>query len=252
MGMKKMIAAAAAAVLALSLTACSNFKTDKDEYYGGVCIDGYTGTNNEIVTIPSEVGGKTVTSIYMSAFEGHSEIQTIEIPGSVKMVYGLAKGCTNFTEFKVSNDNDQLRSVDGILYDLFNGSIGACEVCPIGKKGDVVILNGVSSIYDSAFENCTGVTSVAIPNDLFSVGQKAFKGCSGLKAITFGDKYSTGIAIEYAAFADCTGLTEVTLPDKARVRRNAFTGCENINVTYKGNTYDYDHINDLYNLFDQS
>lgn len=52
------------------------------------------------------------------------------------------------------------------------------------------------------------------------------------------------------AFNDCKGLTSVTIPDSVTeigvYGYHVFYGCENIQATYKGKTYDYEHIYDLY------
>ena len=41
----------------------------------------------------------------------------------------------------------------------------------------------VTSINQSAFYGCTGLTSVEIPNSVTSIGSNAFRGCSGLTSI---------------------------------------------------------------------
>lgn len=49
------------------------------------------------------------------------------------------------------------------------------------------------------------------------------------------------------AFYNCKSVTSITIPDQAAdFESNIFDGCENIKVTYKGKTYDYEHIDDLY------
>ena len=61
--------------------------------------------------------------------------------------------------------------------------------------GDIVIpesvtYNGttysVTSIGNSAFEDCSGLTSVTIPNSVTSIGYSAFSNCSGLESVTIG------------------------------------------------------------------
>jgi len=38
-------------------------------------------------------------------------------------------------------------------------------------------------IGESAFQNCTGLTSITLPASIFSIGDLAFQNCSGLKEI---------------------------------------------------------------------
>jgi uncharacterized repeat protein (TIGR02543 family) len=47
-----------------------------------------------------------------------------------------------------------------------------------------VIVDGVTSIGNWAFEYCTGLTSITIPNSVTSIGESAFYDCTGLTSIT--------------------------------------------------------------------
>ncbi|MDE6051459.1 MAG: leucine-rich repeat domain-containing protein, partial [Paramuribaculum sp.] len=49
----------------------------------------------------------------------------------------------------------------------------------------VTIPNSVTSIERNAFEGCSGLTSVTIPNSVTSIGYEAFKGCSGLTVVEY-------------------------------------------------------------------
>ena len=64
----------------------------------------------------------------------------------------------------------------------------------------------MKSIGQSAFEGCSGLTSVTIPNSVTSIGDEAFWGCSGLTSVTIGNGV-TSIGSE--AFRDCPELLDV-------------------------------------------
>ena len=49
-----------------------------------------------------------------------------------------------------------------------------------------IIESGVTSIGSHAFYNCSGLTSVTIPNSVKSIGEYAFQGCSGLTSVVIG------------------------------------------------------------------
>lgn len=46
------------------------------------------------------------------------------------------------------------------------------------------MLQGITTIGDSAFYNCTSLASITIPNSVTSIGQSAFYGCSSLTSVT--------------------------------------------------------------------
>ncbi|MBR3613152.1 MAG: leucine-rich repeat protein [Bacteroidaceae bacterium] len=64
----------------------------------------------------------------------------------------------------------------------------------------VVIEDGVTSIGDYAFYNCTSLTSVTIPNSVTSIESRAFHYCSGLKSIYIpANVTSIGISFNYCS-----------------------------------------------------
>ncbi|MGM9687107.1 MAG: leucine-rich repeat protein [Bacteroidaceae bacterium] len=56
------------------------------------------------------------------------------------------------------------------------------------------------------FNNCSGLTSVTIPNSVTSIGHHAFSGCSGLTSVTIPNSVTS---IGSYAFSRCYGLTSV-------------------------------------------
>ncbi|MDR2844426.1 MAG: leucine-rich repeat domain-containing protein, partial [Candidatus Symbiothrix sp.] len=68
----------------------------------------------------------------------------------------------------------------------------------------VAINDGVTSIGNDAFENCSGLTSVTIPSSVTSIGEGAFYECSRLTSLTIP---SSVTSIGDLAFYFCEGLT---------------------------------------------
>ena len=82
-------------------------------------------------------------------------------------------------------------------------------------KGDIVIpprLGGceVSVIYDTAFSECTNLTSVTMPETITSVGLAAFQSCTQLTNINL----SSGLReIGQHAFNNCQKIVSIVLPN---------------------------------------
>ena len=166
--------------------------------------------------------------------------------------------------------------IDGIYYNFNTSSKEATVTYKTTSynsySGPVVVpetvtYNGktysVTSIGEGAFRNCTGLTSVTIPNSVKSIGDYgdyAFSGCTGLKevhisdlaawcGISFNSNLSNPLfyahhlylngeevtdlvipnsvtSIGRSAFYYCTGLTSVTIPNRVTsIGVSAFERC---------------------------
>ena len=74
----------------------------------------------------------------------------------------------------------------------------------------VVIEDGVTSIGDYAFKDCTSLTSITIPDCVTNIGNSAFGNCTSLTSVTIPDSVTY---IGASAFEDCTSLASVTIPN---------------------------------------
>ncbi|EKT3964882.1 leucine-rich repeat domain-containing protein, partial [Flavobacterium psychrophilum] len=90
----------------------------------------------------------------------------------------------------------------------------------------VTIPNSVTDIGFGVFEKCTGLTSVTIPNSVTTIRDYTFSNCSRLTSVTIPNSVTT---IGSAAFAACSGLTSVTIPNSVTtISRGAFAGCSGL------------------------
>lgn len=172
---------------------------------------------------------------------------------------------------------------DGLYYNIKSETDHMVEVTyqKLGGSsyisGDIVIPQKVfhtsrtytvTSIGESAFENCSGLTSVTIPNSVTSIGNGAFYDCTGLKSINIDTKnaYYTSVdgmlynkdasillvcpeekasvtipnsvtTIEVAAFSDCDKLAAITIPNSVTsIGEYAFYSCTNLTSVKIGNS----------------
>ena len=135
-------------------------------------------------------------------------------------------------------------TVGGITYTVLavpsGGENGTVEVGRnLNASGNITIpatiTNGentytVTSIGNSAFSWCSGLTSVVIPDGVTSIGNSAFSYCSGLTSVTIPDSVTS---IGNGAFSWCSDLTSVTIPDSVTSIGNHaffFTGLTSITI----------------------
>lgn len=90
----------------------------------------------------------------------------------------------------------------------------------------VKISNGISSIGDYSFADCTNIISVDIPESIIRIGNYAFSGCSSITKILTSP---TLITIGDFAFRNCTSLKEIVLIDGLRtIGSSSFSGCNSL------------------------
>ena len=120
---------------------------------------------------------------------------------------------------------NRTRKVTSIGYAAFRNCSGLTSV---------TIPNSVTSIGSYAFEYCSGLTSVTIPNSVTSIGSYAFEYCSGLTSVTIPNSVTS---IGDYAFRECSSLTSVTIPNSVTsIGQYAFSICSGLTSVTIGNS----------------
>ena len=89
----------------------------------------------------------------------------------------------------------------------------------------------MTSIGEGAFERCSNLMNVTIPDSVTRIGDRAFESCASLMSVTISNSVTS---IGDRAFFGCACLTSVIIPDSVTsVEEYAFYGCNSLtNVTF--------------------
>lgn len=218
------------------------FDGSVNDEFTGVEIAKYLDKQNDSVTIPATLNGFKVLGIGESAFAGIDTVKTITVSEGITYIKDHAfKDCTLLSEFRNAEgctvaDNAfegtsiQTHYDNGIEYKILDDK----EIVITKYNGSRTIVaiaeayNGikVTSIADNAFNGCTNVTSVTLPDTITNIGASAFSGCSSLATINI--PYSV-TKIGEKAFSGCIALTKVEIPGKViTINDETFKGCTSL------------------------
>lgn len=127
-------------------------------------------------------------------------------------------------------DNKELRSVT-IPSNVTTIGDSAFENCSLLSRVNTV--EGLVTIGNKAFSGCRELLEFNCPTTLKSIGNSAFLGCVALKKVSFN---SGLLQIGSKAFKGCKALTAITLPKSIlKLGASAFANCTSLKkVTFKG------------------
>ncbi len=181
----------------------------------------YDCKNLTSITIPN-----SVTSIGVNAFRRCSGLTSVTIGNSVTSIGDYAfDNCNSLTSVYISD----LETWCKISFAKASSNPLCCahHLFLNGEEiKDLEIPNNVTSINNSAFFGCSGLTSITIPNSVTSIGERAFENCSGLTSVTIGNSVTS--VGEYA-FYGCSSLTSITIPNSVTsIKQSTFGSCSSL------------------------
>lgn len=101
----------------------------------------------------------------------------------------------------------------------------------------------ITSIGVGAFDGCTSLESITLPNSIVSLGRQSIRNCSSLTSFIIPNGVED---IPYATFYGCSALESVTIPNSVTtLRNNCFYGCSALKsvefpdslITLESNTF---------------
>ena len=203
---------------------------------------------NQCTSLTSIVIPNGTTDIGESAFNYCTSLSHIVIPNSVENIgISVFGGCNNLPII------DNIRYADTYLIEVIDKNLssytiksgtkwigaGAFESCT--NMTSISIPNSVVGIRNFAFAGCSSLTSITIPNNVTEIRLRAFESCHSLTTVVLPNKISY---IPMFAFADCTSLQSISIPNSvSAIGEWAFSGCtsltsitipSNITIIYGG------------------
>ena len=145
-----------------------------------------------------------------AGFKGCANMTSITIPNTVNYISDFAfDGCTSLPVI------NNIRYADTYLVEAVDKTLST-----------YTIKEGTKWIGTSAFDYCTALTSIVIPNTVISIGYGAFFGCSSLISITLPNTISS---IAAQTFYNCSSLPSIQIPSSiTSIGSEAFLGCSNL------------------------
>lgn len=199
------------------------------------------------LVIPNSFGDLPVTAIAENAFSGHTEIESVNIAGSVTTIGDSAfSACTGIMSVRIPASvktigKSAFRSCTDLRAIIF------AEGCTLSALEDSVfegcvglsaftVPDSVTKISYHAFYNCSALASVDIGAGVKTIGEGVFQGCSALSSVNLRSVQT----IESSAFAECSALKQITVPDTVdSFGENVFLHCtalEKMTIPFVGAT----------------
>ena len=193
-----------------------------------------TFSNGELLTRLEIPEGATTVN---ANCRGISSLVSVVIPNSVTSIAAYAFDGCRLDSLTIGSGVTSIGSYafrgDTLSYLNYNCSANILGAFVKTRLATVVIGDQITAIPNSAFYNCSSLTSVTIPGNVTSIGSSAFSGCSSLSSVNIPEGVTS---IGSDVFKNCNTLNTITIPASVTsVSSRAFDGCTGLTmVNYTG------------------
>ena len=178
-------------------------------YNSGVNNKGCKGKGLKYITIPK-------TMIQITAFENLGCIQ-LTVPENARSNSSVFTG-KNLKYIAMPKNYFDSSGQPGKIW---NGAFNGCS-----SLQSIYIPENITSIGNSAFSDCFSLQSIYIPENITSISQNAFRECSSLQSINIPNGITS---IGDGAFSGCSSLQSIYIPENVTsIGNSAFNECSSL------------------------
>lgn len=187
-------------------------------------------TTSSSVSVPSTLGGYSVTGLSGSAFTSCSNLSSITIPASITNITTGSAGswfyCSKLSSISVNSSNANYSSSDGVL---FNKAKTELLVYPVAKTSEsYTVPSSTTTISVDAFAFIKYLKNLTIPSSVKSIKAGAFECASSLETVNIAE----GVTLDsrcYSLFYNCTSLKTINIPASiSYLPAQMFYGCTSL------------------------
>jgi len=229
-----------------AFSGCSSLESlsvsDENQYYS--VVDGILFNKNLtslvmcLATKTSAIIPESVTYIADYAFAACDSMKSVSLGNDYAL--SLFRSLFNYQKIEhVSLGNGVTIIGDGVFTDcnklqfneedngLFLGTEDNPRYALVRTKDksitSLTLDENTKVIANSAFEDCSMLSSMIIPSSITSIGNKTFYHCTSLASVTIPDSV---VSIGFRAFGGCNALKSVSIPASVtNISRHAFNDC---------------------------
>ena len=171
-----------------------------------------------------------------NGFNGCLSVTSVVIPNSVVFINRDAFYNCNIFNYNEYDNAYYLGNTENPYLVLIEAKAKDITSCTINEN--------CKFIYDNAFDNCTSLTSITLPDSVISIGKMTFQACIALKNIKLSNNLSY---IGESAFQVCRQLTSIVIPTSlTKLDVLVFERCDNFKtVYYMGNIEEWNNIENI-------
>ena len=173
----------------------------------------------------------SVTSIGEYAFYGCGGLTSIIIPDGITSIGDYAFEDCSSLQYNIYNNAKYLGNANNPYVALISSNDREISSCEINQNTKVIA--------KMAFEHCSKLTSITIPDSVVYINERAFVYCTGLTSVVIGNSV---ISIGDFAFEYCWDITSIIISESVTsIGGSAFWTCDNLqyniydNAKYLGN-----------------